>query len=90
MGWFFRRGSSNFPVRKSLAVTRMTTSKSALHGIRTSGAIFHGARGHFVMAAYCEGGMEPGGTGRESEGNVLIGKLGYAAWRALAAPEPKP
>jgi predicted branched-subunit amino acid permease len=40
MGWFFRRGSSNFPVRKSLAVTRMTTSKSALHGIRTSGDYF--------------------------------------------------
>ena len=30
--------------------------------------------------------MAPGGTGRESEGNVFIGKLGYAAWRALVAP----
>ncbi|MCH8066090.1 MAG: serine hydrolase [Chloroflexi bacterium] len=57
-----------------------------LNGIRTGGAIFHGARGHFVMAAFCEGGMAPGGTGRESEGNVHIGRLGYAAWRALAAP----
>ena len=57
-----------------------------LNGIRTSGAVFHGARGHFVMAAFCEGGMAPGGTGRESEGNVFIGKLGYASWRALAAP----
>ena len=58
-----------------------------LNGIRTSGAIFHGARGAFVMAAFCEGGMAPGGTGRESEGNELIGKLGYTAWMALAAPE---
>lgn len=60
---------------------------ASLHGIRASGAIFHGARGHFVMAVFCEGGMAPGGTGRESEGNVHIGKLGYVAWRALAAPE---
>ena len=59
-----------------------------LNGIRTGGAIFHGARGHFVMAAFCEGGMAPGGTGRESEGNVHIGRLGYAAWRALVAPVP--
>ncbi len=58
-----------------------------LNGIRTSGAIFHGARGAFVMAAFCEGGLAPGGAGRESEGNELIGKLGYSAWRALAAPE---
>ena len=58
-----------------------------LNGIRTSGAIFHGARGAFVIAAFCEGGMAAGGTGRESEGNELIGKLGYSAWRALAAPE---
>ncbi len=59
---------------------------ASLHGIRASGAIFHGARGHFVMSVFCEGGMAPGGSGRESEGNVFIGKLGYAAWRALAAP----
>ncbi len=39
------------------------------------------------MAAFCEGGTAPGGTGRESEGNELIGKLGYTAWMALAAPE---
>ncbi|MCH7697884.1 MAG: serine hydrolase [Chloroflexi bacterium] len=61
-------------------------------GIRTSGAIFHSERGYFVMSVFCEGGSaasgtEAGGTGRESEGNVLLGKLGYAAWRALAAPE---
>lgn len=58
-----------------------------LNGIRTSGAVFHGGRGAFVMAAFCEGGMAQGGTGRESEGNELIGKLGNSAWRALAAPE---
>jgi beta-lactamase class A len=57
-----------------------------LNGIRASGAVFHGARGEFVMAAFCEGGSGAG-TGRESEGNVWLGEMGYAAWRALAAPE---
>ena len=56
-------------------------------GIRTSGAIVHSERGYFVIAAFCEGGTEAGGTGRESEGNVLLGKLGFAAWTALAAPD---
>jgi beta-lactamase class A len=51
---------------------------------RCSGAIFHGTRGHFVMSAFCEGGTGPG-TGRSSEGNVILGELGFAAWRALAA-----
>ena len=55
-------------------------------GIRTSGAIFHGERGYVVMAVFCEGGTGPG-TGRESEGNILLGRLGLAAWSALAAPE---
>jgi len=55
-------------------------------GIRTGGSIFHSARGYFVMSAFCEGGSEAGGTGRESEGNVLLGRLGHAAWQALAAP----
>ena len=53
--------------------------------IRTGGSIFHGERGYFVIAAFCEGGT--GGSGRESEGNVLLGKLGLAAWNALAAPD---
>jgi beta-lactamase class A len=53
---------------------------------RCSGAIFHGARGNFAMSAFCEGGTGPG-TGRSSEGNVILGELGYAAWRALAADE---
>ena len=57
---------------------------SFLNGVRTSGAIFHGARGHFVMSAFCEGGTGPG-TGRNSEGNVFNGELGFAAWKALAA-----
>jgi beta-lactamase class A len=57
---------------------------SFLKSIRTSGAVFSGPRGGFVMAAFCEGGTGPG-TGRESEGNRVIGELGYAAWQALAA-----
>jgi beta-lactamase class A len=55
-------------------------------GIRNGGAIFHAAKGSFVMSAFCEGGMGPG-TGRSSEGNVVLGELGYAAWKALAAEE---
>jgi beta-lactamase class A len=58
-----------------------------VNGVRTSGAVFHGARGSFAMAVFCEGGLAGGGTGRESEGNVLVGDLGYAAWKALAADE---
>lgn len=54
-------------------------------GIRTGGAVFHGARGSFVMAAFCEGGAGAG-AGRSAEGNLLLGDLGYAAWQALAAP----
>ena len=57
---------------------------SFLNGIRTSGAVFSGPRGQFVMSVFCEGGTGPG-TGRESEGNRINGELGYAAWRALAA-----
>lgn len=57
---------------------------SFLNGIRTSGAVFSGPRGKFAMSVFCEGGTGPG-TGRESEGNRLIGDLGYAAWQALAA-----
>ena len=57
---------------------------SFLNGVRTSGAVFSGARGQFAMSVFCEGGTGPG-TGRESEGNRLNGELGYAAWRALAA-----
>ncbi len=55
-----------------------------LNGIRTSGAIFKGTRGTFVMAAFCEGGTGPR-SGRNSEGNELLGNLGYAAWKELAA-----
>jgi hypothetical protein len=56
---------------------------SFLNGIRTSGAVFSGPRGKFVMSVFCEGGTGSG-TGRESEGNRLNGELGYAAWRTLA------
>lgn len=55
-----------------------------INGIRTSGAVFHGPRGEFVMSAFCEGG-DSRTTGRESEGNETLGKLGYAAWQSLAA-----
>jgi beta-lactamase class A len=57
---------------------------SFLGGVRTSGAVFHGPRGEFVMAAFCEGGTAPG-TGRNSEGNVTLGRLGKTAWDALSA-----
>jgi hypothetical protein len=55
-----------------------------LNGVRTSGAIFKGPNGHFVMSAFCEGGTGPG-TGRESEGNRTLALLGKTAWDALAA-----
>ncbi|HYM15414.1 MAG TPA: serine hydrolase [Dehalococcoidia bacterium] len=57
---------------------------SFLNGIRTGGAVFKGPRGSFAMAAFCEGGTGTG-TGREAEGNVTLGRLGKAAWDALAA-----
>jgi beta-lactamase class A len=60
---------------------------SYLNGVRTSGAVFHGGRGHFAMSVFCEGGMAGGGSGREAEGNVVVGELGFAAWKAIAAPE---
>jgi hypothetical protein len=44
----------------------------------------HGPRGEFAMAALCEGGLTAGGTGREAEGNVTLGRLGKTAWDALA------
>jgi hypothetical protein len=59
---------------------------SFLNGIRTSAGVFHGERGAFVLAAFCEGGTAAG-SGRVAEGNRTLGELGYAAWRALAAPE---
>lgn len=57
---------------------------SFLNGIRTGGAVMHGPSGEFAMAAFCEGGSGAG-TGREAEGNVTVGRLGKAAWDALAA-----
>ena len=55
-------------------------------GIRTGASIFQGERGCFAISAFCEGG-DGSGAGRVAEGNQTLGKLGYAAWRALAAPE---
>jgi beta-lactamase class A len=57
---------------------------SFLNGVRTGGAVFKGPRGTFVMSAFCEGGTGPG-TGRSSEGNHMLGRLGKIAWDALAA-----
>jgi beta-lactamase class A len=57
---------------------------SFLNGVRTSGAVMHGPSGEFAIAAFCEGGTGPG-TGRDAEGNVTVGRLGKAAWDALAA-----
>ena len=57
---------------------------SFLNGVRTGGAVFKGPRGSFVMSAFCEGGTGPG-TGRSSEGNHMLGRLGKIAWDALAA-----
>jgi beta-lactamase class A len=57
---------------------------ASMGGVRAGGSIFHGPRGEFVMAAFCEGGTAPG-TGRNSEGNVTLGRLGKTAWDALAA-----
>lgn len=56
---------------------------SFLNGVRTGGAVMHGPNGEFAMAAFCEGGTGPG-TGRGSEGNRMVGRLGKAAWDALA------
>jgi beta-lactamase class A len=56
---------------------------SFLNGVRTGGAVFKSLNGHFAMAAFCEGGAGPG-TGRNSEGNRTIGRLGKVAWDALA------
>ena len=57
-----------------------------INNIRSSGAVFHGGRGSFVISVFCEGGTSEG-TGRNSDANNVIGDIGYAAWKALAAPE---
>lgn len=59
---------------------------SFINNVRTSGAVFHGARGSFAISVFCEGGTSSG-TGRNADANVVIGDIGYAAWKALAAPE---
>jgi beta-lactamase class A len=56
---------------------------SFLNGVRTGGAVMHGPNGEFAIAAFCEGGTGPG-TGRGSEGNATLGRLGKVAWDALA------
>jgi beta-lactamase class A len=56
---------------------------SFLNGVRAGGAVMHGPNGEFAMAVLCEGGTGPG-TGRNSEGNLMLGRLGKTAWDALA------
>lgn len=53
-----------------------------INGIRAGGAIFHSTHGHFAMAVFCEGGVK-GRSDHESEGNMLLGAMGKAAWDAL-------
>ncbi|MEX0750340.1 MAG: serine hydrolase, partial [Dehalococcoidia bacterium] len=48
-------------------------------GVRAGGSIFKGRRGFFAMSPFCEGSTRPG-SGRASEGNVILGRLGKAAW----------
>lgn len=57
---------------------------SFINNIRTSGAVFTGEGGSFVMSVFTEGGRSEG-TGRNSAANVLVGDLGFAAWKSLAA-----
>jgi hypothetical protein len=57
-----------------------------INNIRTSGAIVTGTGGSFAMSVFCEGGAGEG-SGRNAGANVVIGDMGYAAWRALAASE---
>lgn len=57
---------------------------SFINGVRTGGAVFRTERGMFAMSVFCEGGLR-GPANRESEGNVLVGRMGKAAWDALAS-----
>ena len=57
---------------------------ASLGGVRAGGSIFKGPSGYFAMSAFCEGGSSTT-TGRHHEGNVTLGRLGKAAWDALAA-----
>ncbi len=54
-----------------------------MNGVRTGGAIFRSARGFFAMSVFCEGGLQ-GPANHESEGNLVLGRMGKAAWDALA------
>jgi len=57
---------------------------ASLGGVRAGGSIFKGPNGYFAMSALCEGGASAT-TGRHHEANITLGKLGMAAWKALAA-----
>ncbi len=53
------------------------------NGVRCGGGIFRSARGFFTMAVFSEGGL-PGPANHESEANLFLGRMGKAAWDALA------
>jgi beta-lactamase class A len=53
------------------------------NGVRCGGAIFRSTRGFFTMAVFTEGGL-PAPANHESEANLFLGRMGKAAWDALA------
>ena len=52
-------------------------------GVRCGGAVFHSPRGEFAMAAFTESSFSAM-AGRDAEGNQILGRLGKAAFDALA------
>ncbi len=53
------------------------------NGVRCGGGIFRSTRGFFALSVFCEGGL-PGPSNHESDANVFLGRMGKAAWDALA------
>jgi beta-lactamase class A len=53
------------------------------NGVRCGGGVFRSTRGFFAMAVFTEGGL-PGPSNHESEANLFLGRMGKAAWDALA------
>jgi beta-lactamase class A len=53
------------------------------NGVRCGGGIFRSTRGFFALAVFCEGGL-PGPSNHESDANLFLGRMGKAAWDALA------
>jgi len=53
------------------------------NGVRCGGAIFRSPRGFFALAVFVEGG-QTAPSNHESDANVFLGRMGKAAWDALA------